>query len=86
MHTVPVQNSILRLTATFSADLFRHWGMRDPVGMYETWLEEEGIARARLEEIEARVSAEIDAAAEEALKSRDGGMPEPGDAELGVYA
>jgi hypothetical protein len=32
-----------------------------------------GIARDRPEEIEARVSAEIEAAAEEALKSRDGG-------------
>jgi TPP-dependent pyruvate/acetoin dehydrogenase alpha subunit len=72
--------------ATFSADLFRHWGMRDPVGMYETWLGEEGIARDRLEEIEASVAAEIDAAAEEALKSRDGAMPEPEDAEVGVYA
>jgi TPP-dependent pyruvate/acetoin dehydrogenase alpha subunit len=72
--------------ATFSADLFQHWGMRDPVGMYETWLGEEGIARDRLEEIESRVAAEIDAAAEEALKSRDGAMPEPEDAEVGVYA
>lgn len=72
--------------ALFSAADFAAWGKRDPVGMYETWLEEAGIARARLEEIEARVSAEVDAAAEEALRSREGAMPAGETAAVGVYA
>ncbi|HSU15968.1 thiamine pyrophosphate-dependent enzyme [Longimicrobium sp.] len=70
----------------FSADTFREWGKRDPVGMYEAWLEGEGIARDVLERIEAEVTAEVDAAAEEALKSRDAAMPAGESAELGVYA
>ncbi|HEX8246222.1 MAG TPA: hypothetical protein VF541_22110, partial [Longimicrobium sp.] len=61
-------------------------GRRDPVGMYEAWLEGEGVARDVLERIEAEVTAEVDAAAEEALKSRDAAMPAGETAELGVYA
>jgi pyruvate dehydrogenase E1 component alpha subunit len=70
----------------FDADTFRYWGQREPVGMYEAWLEGEGIARAALESIEAEVTAEVDAAAEEALQSRDAAMPRGDTAELGVYA
>ena len=70
----------------FEAELFETWGRRDPIGMYETWLLEEGIDRARLEAIEADVTAEIDAAAEEALRSREGSMPVGETAPLGVYA
>jgi TPP-dependent pyruvate/acetoin dehydrogenase alpha subunit len=70
----------------FPPDVFAYWGKRDPVGMFEAWLEEEGIARERLEAIEAEVSAEVDAAAEEALRSRDAAMPAGETAELGVYA
>ncbi len=71
---------------TFDATLFQYWGRRDPIGLFEAWLEEEGIGRERLEEIEARVSAEVDAAAEEALRSRDTRMPVPESAAEGVYA
>ncbi len=71
---------------TFDASLFEYWGRRDPIGLYEAWLQGEGIARDRLEEIEARVSAEVDAAAEEALRSRDTRMPIPETAAEGVYA
>lgn len=71
--------------ALFSAEDFAHWGRRDPVGLYEAWLEEEGIGRDRLEGIEERVSAEVDAAAEEALRSREAAMPVGASAELGVY-
>ncbi|HEX2204926.1 MAG TPA: thiamine pyrophosphate-dependent dehydrogenase E1 component subunit alpha [Longimicrobium sp.] len=70
----------------FDADTFRAWGRRDPVGMYETWLEGEGIARARLEAIEAEVVAEVDAAAEEALRSRETAMPVGETATERVYA
>jgi TPP-dependent pyruvate/acetoin dehydrogenase alpha subunit len=72
--------------ALFSPELFAAWGRRDPVGLYEAWLEEEGVARSVLEEIEAQVAAEVDAAAEEALRSRDGAMPRPESAVAGVYA
>jgi TPP-dependent pyruvate/acetoin dehydrogenase alpha subunit len=56
---------------TFADELFRQWGKRDPVGLYEAWLESRGIGRDLLEDIEAQVLAEVDAAAEEALGSRD---------------
>lgn len=70
----------------FDADLFASWGRRDPVGLYETWLKEEGIARDTLEEIEARITAEIDVAAEEALASRESAMPVAATAVEGIYA
>jgi len=70
----------------FEVDTFRRWGARDPVGMYEAWLEGEGVSRAALETIEVEVAAEVDAAAEEALKSRDAAMPQGETAERGVYA
>jgi 2-oxoisovalerate dehydrogenase E1 component alpha subunit len=70
----------------FSAELFAQWGLRDPVGLYEAWLEGEGVERATLEEIETRVQAEIEAAAEEALRSRETAMPAPESAVTGVYA
>jgi TPP-dependent pyruvate/acetoin dehydrogenase alpha subunit len=72
--------------ALFAPEVFAHWGKRDPVGLYEAWLEAEGIARTRLEEIEARVSAEVDAASEEALASREARMPAAETAPEGVYA
>jgi TPP-dependent pyruvate/acetoin dehydrogenase alpha subunit len=70
----------------FDAELFASWGRRDPVGLYEAWLEEEGIGRDALEAIEARVSAEVEAAAEEAIRSRETAMPRPEAAAEDVYA
>lgn len=70
----------------FSAEEFAHWGRRDPVGIYEAWLEGEGVPRERLEAIEAAVSAEVAAAAEAALRSRDTRMPAPETAGARVYA
>jgi TPP-dependent pyruvate/acetoin dehydrogenase alpha subunit len=57
--------------ATFPEELFRSWGKRDPVGLYETWLEEQGHPRAALEKIEEETSREVDGAAAEALESRE---------------
>lgn len=72
--------------ATFAAELFEHWGRRDPIGSYEAWLERRGVARAELEAIEARVTEEVEAAAERAREKRDH-MPAPESAELeGVSA
>ncbi|MBB4636780.1 thiamine pyrophosphate-dependent dehydrogenase E1 component subunit alpha [Longimicrobium terrae] len=70
----------------FDAGLFASWGRRDPVGLYEAWLMENGIGADVLERIEARVTAEIDQAAEEALRSRESAMPVPESAVTGVYA
>jgi TPP-dependent pyruvate/acetoin dehydrogenase alpha subunit len=70
----------------FAPDVFAHWGQRDPVGTFETWLEEEGIERGRMEALEADVAAEVEAAAEAALRSREVAMPAAESASDGVYA
>jgi pyruvate dehydrogenase E1 component alpha subunit len=68
--------------ATFDAALFRHWGQRDPIGLYEEHLVGAGIARERLRTIEDEVGAAVEAAAERALAARERAMPRPEDAEL----
>lgn len=55
---------------TFPSELFSTWGRRDPVGLYEAYLLEEGVPEATLLEIEDDVTAEMDQAADEALRSR----------------
>ncbi len=85
----------------FTAEQFRDWGRRDPIGTFEAYLIEEGppldgkrrIGAARkaanrkiLESVETRVTAEVEAAAQEALESRQHRMPDPEDAVRGVYA
>lgn len=67
---------------TFPVELFEWWGRRDPIGLYEEYLVEEGIGRDRLESIEARVADEVEAAAERALRSRGHAMPRAEDAEF----
>jgi TPP-dependent pyruvate/acetoin dehydrogenase alpha subunit len=69
---------------TFDAGLFAAWGKRDPIGMYEAWLEREGVPRDRLTEMEADVAAEIDQAVEEALASR-ADLPAAESVTVGVY-
>ena len=56
---------------TFPAELFEHWGRRDPVGLYEAFLLDEGVPAATLASIETAVTEEMDRAADEALESRD---------------
>jgi TPP-dependent pyruvate/acetoin dehydrogenase alpha subunit len=70
---------------TFPDDLFKTWGKRDPIGLYEEYLKEDGIGESRLQEIEATVTAEVDRSAEEAVRSRDR-MPAGQSALDGVYA
>jgi TPP-dependent pyruvate/acetoin dehydrogenase alpha subunit len=72
--------------ATFAPELFSAWGARDPIGLYEEWLVGEGVPRGRLGEIEARVAEQVDAAAAEALASRDTAMPAPDTVLDDVYA
>jgi TPP-dependent pyruvate/acetoin dehydrogenase alpha subunit len=70
---------------TFSADLFTTWGKRDPIGLYEEYLKEEGVSERKLGELEAEVTAEVERAAREALASREK-MPDGKTALEGVYA
>lgn len=55
---------------TFPAELFQAWGRRDPVGLFEAYLEREGVPRSELEALEAAVTEEVEAAADRALESR----------------
>ena len=71
---------------TFAPSLFSSWGRRDPVGLYEEYLCDSGIARARLEEIAAAAAAEVERGEAEALESRARHMPAGAGALDGVYA
>jgi TPP-dependent pyruvate/acetoin dehydrogenase alpha subunit len=70
----------------FPAEWFEEWGRKDPIGLYEEHLKKEGITAAQLEEVEARVEAEILKAEAEALVSREKAVPAPESALGGVYA
>ncbi len=70
---------------TFPNALFRQWGKRDPIGLYEEYLKEEGRSEAELQAVEDRVTAEVERAAAEALACRER-MPAPESALRGVYA
>jgi len=70
---------------TFPAELVKSWGKRDPVGLYEEYLKEEGVKAKQLGEIEADVTAQVAKAAEEAIASREK-MPRRETALDGVYA
>lgn len=67
---------------TFDAELFEWWGRRDPIGLYEEWLKGRGVKESALQEIEAGITAEIEAAADAARAQRDALLPEPASAEL----
>src|SRR5438128_7399797 len=69
-----------------SKAMFEYWGKRDPIGMYESYLERHGVPKTTLEQAEAKVIDEIARAEKEALESRDRKMPEPETAIQGVYA
>jgi TPP-dependent pyruvate/acetoin dehydrogenase alpha subunit len=70
---------------TLPAEQFETWGKRDPVGLYEEHLKEDGVPASRLEEIEVEVSADVERAAADALASRTR-MPARESAVAGVYA
>ena len=79
--------------AILPPELFEEWGRRDPIGMYETYLADAGFKlsseksnRQALEDAEAEVNAEIEAAEKEALVSRDVSVPNPETQQLGVLA
>jgi TPP-dependent pyruvate/acetoin dehydrogenase alpha subunit len=79
--------------AIFPARLFKTWGRRDPIGMYETWLEQRQQPlmggrenRQVLAEIEDKVTREVEAGAQEALDSRRDSMPDGRSLREGVFA
>jgi TPP-dependent pyruvate/acetoin dehydrogenase alpha subunit len=57
--------------ALFPPELFRFWGRRDPIGLFEAYLIRHGMDRGTLEAVEADVTDEMERAAEEALGSRE---------------
>lgn len=71
--------------ATFPDAVFRQWGTRDPVGMYEEWLKEAGRTSRELQDVEAEATAHMERAAAEALESRER-VPPGASALGGVYA
>jgi TPP-dependent pyruvate/acetoin dehydrogenase alpha subunit len=56
---------------TFAPELFAEWGRRDPIGLFEAYLEGQGVGTETLRTVEAEVADEVERAAEEALASRD---------------
>jgi len=61
---------------TFPAELFVHWGRRDPVGLFEAWLLDEGISAETIKGVETSADQAVREAADRALSSRDK-LPEP---------
>jgi pyruvate dehydrogenase E1 component alpha subunit/2-oxoisovalerate dehydrogenase E1 component alpha subunit len=70
---------------TFPAELFQAWGKRDPIGLYEEYLKDDGLPAKVLGEVEAEITDHVERAAAEALASREK-MPEGKTALTGVYA
>ncbi|PYP12053.1 MAG: hypothetical protein DMD59_01130 [Gemmatimonadetes bacterium] len=70
---------------TFPAELFKSWGKRDPIGLYEEYLKEEGVTPKTLGELELEITEHVERAAAEALASREK-MPKGESALDGVYA
>jgi TPP-dependent pyruvate/acetoin dehydrogenase alpha subunit len=68
------------------AAVFEYWGKRDPIGMYESYLQRRGVRQAALEEVEKQVIDEIALAEKEALNSLQQNMPKPEMVIRGVYA
>jgi TPP-dependent pyruvate/acetoin dehydrogenase alpha subunit len=66
-------------------ELYRFWGCRDPIGVYEEYLKDDGLPPEEIERVEAEVTAALDRAAEEALDSRVHRMPPPETAVEEVY-
>jgi 2-oxoisovalerate dehydrogenase E1 component len=69
----------------FEPQVFEYWGKRDPIGNYESYLENHGITRSTLESVENDVIQEIEEAERQALASRDACMPDPNEVTQGVY-
>ena len=71
---------------TFASDLFAYWGQRDPIALFEQYLAKQGINQTALSDIETRVAAEVDAAADQAAASRTSALPRAEAAELAGFS
>ena len=56
---------------TFGEKIFAEWGRRDPVALFEAYLQSRGTDSSVLDEIDQEVTEEMDRAAADALASRD---------------
>jgi pyruvate dehydrogenase E1 component alpha subunit/2-oxoisovalerate dehydrogenase E1 component alpha subunit len=70
---------------TFPDSLFKDWGRRDPIGLFEEYLKEEGWSATGLADVEREATAEVERAAEQAVQSK-ARMPKGETALAGVYA
>ena len=70
---------------TFPPEMFQTWGKRDPIGLYEEYLKEEGITAKVLGGVEVEIAEHVERAAAAALASRER-MPAGETALGGVYA
>ena len=70
---------------TFPAELFKSWGKRDPIGLYEEYLKDEGVTAQTLGQLELEITEQVERAAAEALASREK-MPRGETALDGLYA
>jgi pyruvate dehydrogenase E1 component alpha subunit/2-oxoisovalerate dehydrogenase E1 component alpha subunit len=70
---------------TFSPELFTTWGKRDPIGLYEEYLKEDGVPAKVLGEVETEITQLVERAAAAALASREK-LPDGATALEGVYA
>ena len=69
----------------FPDAVFQYWGKRDPIGMYESYLDRRGISRVALEKVEEGVIEEITLAEKQALGSLERNMPKVEMLTEGVY-
>jgi TPP-dependent pyruvate/acetoin dehydrogenase alpha subunit len=69
----------------FTPDVFEYWGKRDPIGMYESYLERHGVPLRTLQIVEDQVIEEIAIAEREALASREKSVPQTPSVTSGVY-
>ena len=70
----------------FSDETFQYWGQRDPIGVFEAWLAQEGVAPETLATIEAEVDDTLERAAQAALARRETDPPRADELLEGIYA
>ena len=68
------------------AEVFAHWGARDPVGLYEEFLKGDGLTTDVLHAAEMEITHEVEVAEREALASLDMNRPRGETALQGIYA
>ena len=71
----------------FDKDVYQYWGARDPIGCYEAWLKKyRDVSETELEDIEKRVTQEVEDAARFAQARKLSHAPSVEELEVGVYS